>query len=119
MWQAWVIFNEVFKLGKNAFFKNFFSAFGTLIQIASCHYIIIDNKLNIFELLNTQVQDLRDQKGDKFVGCKTLPLLLGDNICRWFTILMLIISLLLKKNLKPILIMVLCRVNLMLLSSFL
>ncbi|RIB14791.1 hypothetical protein C2G38_2018391 [Gigaspora rosea] len=92
MWQAWVIFNEVLKLGKNAFFKNFFSAFGTLIQLVSCHYIIIDTKLSIFELLNSelgifklgifffvmttaQIQDLRDQKGDKFVGRKTLPFL--------------------------------------------
>ncbi|CAG8495698.1 2406_t:CDS:2, partial [Gigaspora rosea] len=97
MWQAWVIFNEVFKLGKNAFYKNFFSAFGTWISLVSCYYIIIGTNLRIFELLNselnifklgicffvmttTQVQDLRDQKGDKFVGRKTLPLLIGDNI---------------------------------------
>ncbi|CAG8574791.1 7553_t:CDS:2, partial [Gigaspora rosea] len=70
-------------------------AFGTLIQLASCHYIIIDTKLSIFELLNSelgifklgifffvmttaQVQDLRDQKGDKFVGRKTLPLLIVE-----------------------------------------
>ncbi|KAF0526867.1 digeranylgeranylglyceryl phosphate synthase protein [Gigaspora margarita] len=45
-------------------------------------------------MTTAQVQDLRDQKGDKFVGRKTLPILIGDNICRWYTILMLIISLL-------------------------
>ncbi|CAG8756381.1 35823_t:CDS:2 [Gigaspora margarita] len=111
MWQAWVIFNELLNLGKNAFYKNFFSAFGTWIQLVGSYYIIIGTNLKIFELLNSelnifklgicffvmttaQVQDLRDQKGDKFVGRKTLPLLIGDNICRWFTILMLIISLL-------------------------
>ncbi|RIB26958.1 hypothetical protein C2G38_2161948 [Gigaspora rosea] len=73
-------------------------AFGTWISLVSCYYIIIGTNLRIFELLNselnifklgicffvmttTQVQDLRDQKGDKFVGRKTLPLLIGDNIC--------------------------------------
>ncbi|CAG8533719.1 3805_t:CDS:2, partial [Gigaspora rosea] len=29
-------------------------------------------------MTTAQVQDLRDQKGDKFVGCKTLPLLLVE-----------------------------------------
>ncbi|KAF0348426.1 UbiA prenyltransferase family protein [Gigaspora margarita] len=110
LYQAWVIFNEMLKLSKNAFYKNLFSAFSALIQLVSCHYIIIGTKLSIFELLNSElgmfmlgifffamttahVQDFRDQKGDKFVGRKTFPLLIGDNICRWFTILMLIISL--------------------------
>ncbi|CAG8726349.1 9890_t:CDS:2 [Dentiscutata erythropus] len=111
LYQAWVIFNEALKLSKNAFYKNLFSAFSACIQLVSCHYIIIGTKLSIFELLNSElgmfmlgifffamttahVQDFRDQKGDKFIGRKTFPLLIGDNICRWFTILMLIISLL-------------------------
>ncbi|RIB09077.1 UbiA prenyltransferase family [Gigaspora rosea] len=111
LYQAWVIFNEVLKLSKNAICKNLFSAFSACIQLVSCHYIIIGTKLSIFELLNSElgmlmlaifffamttahVQDFRDQKGDRFVGRKTFPLLIGDNICRWFTILMLIISLL-------------------------
>ncbi|CAG8467377.1 4077_t:CDS:2, partial [Scutellospora calospora] len=85
MWQAWVIFNEVLKLGENAFYKNFFSAFGTWIQLVGCYHIIIGTNLSMFKLINSelnifklgicffvmttaQVQDLRDQKGDKLVG---------------------------------------------------
>ncbi|CAG8714848.1 334_t:CDS:2, partial [Gigaspora rosea] len=93
LYQAWVIFNEVLKLSKNAICKNLFSAFSACIQLVSCHYIIIGTKLSIFELLNSElgmlmlaifffamttahVQDFRDQKGDRFVGRKTFPLLI-------------------------------------------
>ncbi|CAG8848325.1 29760_t:CDS:1, partial [Racocetra persica] len=85
------------KLGKNAFYKNLFSAAGMWIQLASCYYIILDTDPSLFELLSNkpclfkfaiffyimttaQVQDLGDQKGDKLIGRKTLPLLISDNI---------------------------------------
>ncbi|CAG8745817.1 8380_t:CDS:2 [Cetraspora pellucida] len=119
MWQVWIVFNETLKLGKNAFYKNLFSAVGMWIQLASCYYIILDTDPSLYELLSNkpclykfaifffimttaQVQDMGDQKGDKLIGRKTLPLLISDNICRWLTVLMLIISLLVVRYISSI-----------------
>ncbi|KAF0558085.1 UbiA prenyltransferase family protein [Gigaspora margarita] len=129
MWQAWTVFNEVLKLGKNAFHKNLFSAVGMWIQLASCYYIMVDTDPGISELLNNkpclfkfaifffilttaQVQDMGDQKGDKLSGRKTLPLLMKDNTCRWLTVLMLAISFLMLHSVANVFLLTIAEENL-------
>ncbi|CAG8600974.1 6163_t:CDS:2, partial [Scutellospora calospora] len=103
IFQIWVILYEKFNLHSNAFFKNFFTTFAAWTEFSCCYYIII--------VITLQVQDFRDQKGDKFVGRKTLPILIGDKFCRLLTVVTSAISLLVifyisygplafKKNLK-------------------
>ncbi|CAG8438051.1 9770_t:CDS:2 [Dentiscutata heterogama] len=109
LWQTWFVTFKLFDLSANALCKNFFSAFGAWIMFVVASNLIIGTEFNvsnwwgrepcpsklsvvIFVLLTLQIQDLRDQKGDEFIGRKTLPLLIGDNICRWLTALALVLS---------------------------
>ncbi|KAF0445752.1 prenyltransferase UbiA [Gigaspora margarita] len=109
LWQAWFVTHKVFNLSANALCKNCFSAFGAWIMFVVTSNLIIGTEFNvskwwlckpcpfhlsvvIFVLFTLQVQDFRDQKGDKLIGRKTLPLLIGDTICRWLTVLALILS---------------------------
>ncbi|CAG8449240.1 8818_t:CDS:10 [Cetraspora pellucida] len=94
-WELWIMAYEKFELMKNPFLKNLFSTFGNILQICNNYYIITGinpdmnelfyNKSRLFELCiyffvmtTIQMQDFRDQKGDKFIGRKTFPLVLGD-----------------------------------------
>ncbi|CAG8753088.1 17797_t:CDS:2 [Dentiscutata erythropus] len=109
IWQAWFVTFKIFGIDANAFCKNFFSAFGTWIMYVVTANLIIGTQFNaskwwscepcpfilsvVFSVTFTiQVQDLRDQKGDAFIGRKTLPLLIGDNICRWLTVLVSVLD---------------------------
>ncbi|CAG8521299.1 20677_t:CDS:2 [Dentiscutata erythropus] len=109
LWQTWFFTYELLNLSANAFCKNVFSAFGAWIMFVVTSNLIIGTEFKIYKwwgcepcpfklsvaifvLFTLQVQDLRDQKGDKFIGRKTLPLLIGDNICRWLTAISLALS---------------------------
>ncbi|CAG8575415.1 2686_t:CDS:2, partial [Dentiscutata erythropus] len=109
IWQAWFVTYKLLDLNVNALCKNCFSAFGAWIMFVVSSNLIIGTEFKvskwwgcepcpfklsvvIFVLFTLQVQDFRDQKGDKLIGRKTLPLLIGDNICRWLTAIALALS---------------------------
>ncbi|CAG8748249.1 7870_t:CDS:2 [Dentiscutata erythropus] len=109
LWQMWFVTYKLLNLSVNALCKNFFSAFGAWIMFVVTSNLITGTEFKvskwwgcepcpfklsvvIFVFFTLQVQDLRDQKGDALIGRKTLPLLIGDNICRRLTAIAFVLS---------------------------
>ncbi|CAG8645330.1 1738_t:CDS:2 [Dentiscutata erythropus] len=85
LWLGWVTLYMKFNVHANALSKNLYTAFGSWIQLVTAYHLIIGTDLNVDEWWG-------DQDGDMLVGRKTLPLLIGDVICRSLTAPLLLFS---------------------------
>ncbi|KAF0510695.1 UbiA prenyltransferase [Gigaspora margarita] len=109
LWLGWVTLYMKFDIHANALSKNLYTAFGSWIQLATTYHLVVGTELNINEwwdnepsmfnlsifflfLTTIHIQDLGDQDGDTLVNRKTLPLLIGDVICRLLTAPLLFLS---------------------------
>ncbi|CAG8606017.1 32489_t:CDS:2, partial [Gigaspora margarita] len=109
LWLGWVTLYMKFDIHANALSKNLYTAFGSWIQLATTYHLVVGTELNINEwwdnepsmfnlsifflfLTTIHIQDLGDQDGDTLVNRKTLPLLIGDVICRLLTVPLLFLS---------------------------
>ncbi|WP_449399158.1 UbiA family prenyltransferase [Chryseobacterium wanjuense] len=101
-WLAVVCLHERFNLNRHWFSKNhIIMPLGAIVLHVSAWYIIspLTSKVWIFYILLSawcglcmNLQDFRDQEGDKNIGRKTLPVALGDTKARWYQCLIMIVA---------------------------
>jgi len=92
VWQITVVLYNVLDMGKHWFWRNACMGAGYAVMLAASWRIIaqpdsmtpyVTFLLPIAVFLSVQVQDLRDQVGDRAVGRKTFPIVFGDECCRY------------------------------------
>jgi len=100
---------SLFRIKKYFLLKNIYTGFGVAqVFLLGANYITVEIfshylLISFFIIIGSIISDLRDYKGDKIVGIKTLPTMLGYDRSKEVTFLLLISYMLISSSYFPIL----------------